>query len=334
MLTKLLSGTPLTFAESRQHFNNIMAGTKTDVEITATLLALKFRGETAAEIAGAASALKAAAKKIPPSNTLFTDACGTGGDGHHTVNISTAAALVAASLGVSMMKHGNRSVSSRCGSADVLEACGFNIHLSAEQSLQICNELNFAFLFAPDYHNAVQHVMPVRKTLATRTIFNLLGPLINPASPSIQLLGVYSPTLCKPLAETLQMLGCKEAMVIHGAGLDEIAIHGETVGFHLKNNRISPIHIQPQQFGFSGHKISDLKGGSIEENQTWLFNVLKGNASNAHIHSIALNTAALLFLNKKAPSLKDGFSQVVDHLKAGKAAQHFNVLIEASHDFR
>src|SRR4051812_28529735 len=227
-VTRLLDGHDLDRAESRTLFQTIVEGRLAEPLMAAAFVALRMRGETSEELIGAAIALRSAARAFPSPDYLFADSCGTGGDFSGSINVSTAAAFVAAACGLPVVKHGNRSFTSKCGSADVLEALGAKLDTSAEESRRILDETGFCFLLAPLYHPGIAHAGPVRRALKVRTIMNLLGPCLNPARPPVQLLGVADPRLLRPVAETLQALGVRRALVIHGSGLDEIALHGPT----------------------------------------------------------------------------------------------------------
>ena len=228
LVQKSLKGEALSFEQSHAFFSAVVKGEVEPVLLTALLVALKMRGETADEIAGAAAAMRAAATEFPATVVGAIDCCGTGGDGSNTINISSTAALGAASMGLPVAKHGNRSVSSQSGSADLLEQLGIHIQMSPATAANALSQSNSSFLFAPLYHAGIKHAMPVRTALKSRTIFNLLGPLINPAKPDYQLLGVYDPALTPVMAQALQQLGVKAAWVVHGSGCDEIALHGVT----------------------------------------------------------------------------------------------------------
>ncbi|MDR1874335.1 MAG: anthranilate phosphoribosyltransferase, partial [Synergistaceae bacterium] len=216
VLNRLMSGEKLAREESARLFDAVIRGDLNDVEIAAVLVALKLRGETAEEIAGAAQALRAGARAFPRPDYVFADIVGTGGDGANTINISSAVTFVAAEAGLPVAKHGNRSVSSKCGAADLLERFGVKLDMSPETARGMLDRLGVTFLFAPHYHGGIKHAMPARKALATRTMFNVLGPLINPARPPIMLVGVYEMSLCNVVAETLRLLGCERALVVHG----------------------------------------------------------------------------------------------------------------------
>ena len=236
-LETLCRGEDLSRDRVRALFRAVMAGEVSEVQLTALLVGLKAKRETPDEVAGAAEAMRSAALHLDTGGLTVADSCGTGGDGAHTLNLSTATAFVAAAGGMRIAKHGNRSISSKCGSADVLEQLGIRIDAPPEVSRRCLEEAGVCFLFAPQYHAGVRHAMPVRRALGVRTIFNLLGPLANPALPAIQLMGVYDAARCETLATTLGKLGCKRALVVNGDGLDEIALHAETRAAHTYTPR-------------------------------------------------------------------------------------------------
>lgn len=328
-LQQVMAGTPLSREESKQLFSCLVAGELTNAQIAAILIAMKVRGETSAEIAGAASALLEHSKPFPETTYPIADTCGTGGDGANTINISTAAALVAASMGLAVAKHGNRSVSSRSGSADVLETLGVPLDCSPDENKALLDNHKFCFLFAPHYHPGVRHAMPVRQELKTRTLFNLLGPLINPARPDAQLLGVYDPALCMPLAETLRMLGCPRAMVVHGSGLDELALHGETQVCEVNGDDIERYTLKPADFGLQSAPIETLKGGDANLNARLMQNTFAGKGEPAHRDAIAMNVAALLYMTGQEDSLLNATERTLQHLNSGAATNHLSGLQHA-----
>lgn len=328
-LHQLLNRECLSMSATEKLFQYLIRGQLTQNQIAAILVALKVRGETPAEIAGAAKALLAGSKAFPQLDYPVADTCGTGGDGSNTINISTAAALVCASMGMKIAKHGNRSVSSRSGSADVLESMGIPLDLSPDENKDLLDRFGFCFLFAPHYHPGVRYAMPVRQELKTRTLFNLLGPLINPARPSAQLLGVYTPELCRPLAETLQMLDCPRAMVVHGNGLDEFALHGATQVVEVNGDDLIEYSLTPEDFGLQRASIDTLKGGDAEHNARLLQAVFAGEGVAEQRDAIAMNTAAVRYLTGAAPSLKEACAESLDHIRSGQAARHVQALQEA-----
>ncbi|MCF2918360.1 anthranilate phosphoribosyltransferase [Pseudoalteromonas sp. Cn5-37] len=330
-LNQLLAKQDLSFSQATALFDAIMNGQLNDIELTAALIALKLKGETSDEIAGAAASMRANAVPFQTSKTLLADSCGTGGDGSNTINISTTAAIVAAAAGINMVKHGNRSVSSNSGSADLLKALGINIDMSPEQAAHCLDNTGFTFLFAPHYHSGVRHAMGVRTALKSRTIFNILGPLANPAAPEVQLLGVYDPALCLPMAETLKTLGTKRAMVVHGAGTDEIALHGTTKVVELNNGELSEYTLTASDFGLANYSLEQLAGQGPEYNAKASLAILQGQGEMAHNAAIIANVAALLYLTDKAGDLKAAADQVSNLLASGKAMDTLNAIIEVSH---
>lgn len=330
-LNQLLAKQDLSFSQATQLFDAIMNGKLNDIELTAALIALKLKGETSDEIAGAAASMRANAVPFQTNKTLLADSCGTGGDGSNTINISTTAAIVAAAAGINMVKHGNRSVSSNSGSADLLKALGINIDMSPEQAAHCLENTGFTFLFAPHYHSGVRHAMGVRTALKSRTIFNILGPLANPAAPEVQLLGVYDPSLCLPMAETLKTLGTKRAMVVHGAGTDEIALHGTTKVVELNNGELSEYTLTASDFGLANYSLEQLAGQGPEYNAKASLAILQGQGEMAHNAAIIANVAALLYLTDKASDLIAAADQVSELLASGKAMDTLNAIIEVSH---
>ncbi|MCC5878708.1 MAG: anthranilate phosphoribosyltransferase [Idiomarina sp.] len=321
-LSRVLNGEVLDIAATEQLFSHLICGQLTDAQIAGMLMAMKIRGETPTEIAGAAKALRAAAKPFPRPDYPIADTCGTGGDGSNTINISTAAAIVASSMGIAVAKHGNRSVSSRSGSADVLESMRIPLDGTPDQARAMLDTYKFCFLFAPHYHPGFKHAMPARQELKTRTLFNLLGPLINPARPQVQLLGVYRPELCRPIAETLQLLGCERAMVVHGSGLDELALHGPTRVVEVNGDEMTDYTLNPQDFGVQDAPVSELRGGDADLNARLLRAVFNGQGPKAHRDAIAMNVAALLLMSGRCKTLTEGTQQAQEHLASGATGDH------------
>lgn len=332
LVQQVLNNKSLSRAQSEQFFGAVVRGEVEPVLLTALLVALKVRGETADEITGAASALLAAATPFPASVSGAIDCCGTGGDGSNTINISTTAAIVAASMGLPVAKHGNRSVSSRSGSADLLEQLGVNIQLSPAQAANTLKGSSCSFLFAPLYHSGIKHAMPVRTALKSRTLFNLLGPLINPARPDFQLLGVYDPALCRLMAEALQQLGTKAAWVVHGSGCDEIALHGNTYVCQLKDGELTEFTLSPADFGVELQPLASLAGGEPAENAAATLAILDGSAPAAHLHAVAINVAAMLKIAGLGADLKVNTRAVLEQLQSGKALSTLAKLKELSRD--
>lgn len=330
IIEHLCAGKGLDRRQTGQLFGRLMEGAYDTTQIAALLVAFKAKGETSEEIAGAAGAMREAATPFERLPGIFADTCGTGGDGAHTVNISTAVAFVAAACGLPIAKHGNRSVSSRCGSADVLEACGVNLATTPALARECLEQANVCFLFAPRYHSGVKHAMPARHALGTRTMFNLLGPLINPAAPPVQVMGVYDPALCVPLAHTLGMLGCSDAMVVHGSGLDEVAIHDVTTAALYRDGGVSSLTIVPEEAGLDRFPLESLKGGEPDENAAWLQKLLAGDGVPAHVSAVALNTGVLLYTSRIADTIARGTEMAIEALNEGRPARNLARLVEVS----
>ena len=318
LLEQLYSGHSLSTSESTALFNAVIQGELSNEQIAAMLIALKVRGANTEEITGAVAASLQNAKAFPHPNYPFADIVGTGGDGQNTINISTASAIVAASMGAKVAKHGNRSVSSKSGASDVLTALGVNVNVTPEQARQALDEIGVCFLFAQQYHSGFRHVAPVRAALKTRTIFNILGPLINPARPTYHLLGVYAPELVKTYAETAVALEHQHSFVIHGSGLDEVALHGETQVAEIKNGKIEYFTLTPEDFGLKAQSLESLRGGEPQENAQMLTALLQGKGKTEHANAVAANTALLLKLFGH-DDLKQNVQNVLAHLASGKA---------------
>lgn len=330
-LEKLYRGEDLSREASQALFEVLLRGEMDPIVLSSLLTALKIKGESPSEIAGAASALIAAAKPFPRPDYDFCDIVGTGGDGLHTINVSTLSALVGAECGIKVAKHGNRSVSSKTGSSDLLDKLGVRLDMSPATARRCLDEENVCFLFAPHYHSAMRHAMPVRAALKTRTIFNVLGPLINPARPTYQLMGVYSPTLVAPIAETLRQLGLARGMVVHGAGLDEIAIHGVTQVAEIRDGAIHQYTRSPADFGLQEFALDAIRGGEPEENRAISEAILAGRGSDAQNSAIAINLAPLLVMGGVSQTLKQGAELVLSTLRSGKTLDRVGRLATLSH---
>lgn len=333
-LHQLLAGQSLTQSQSETFFAAVAQGQVEPVLLSAVLVALKLKGETADEIAGAALAFRRAATPFPATDFASIDCCGTGGDGSNTINISTTAALVAADFGLKVAKHGNRSVSSQSGSADLLEQLGVNIQQQPELAAQALAEAGVSFLFAPVYHPGIRHAMPVRTLLKTRTLFNLLGPLLNPAAPQFQLLGVYDAQLCDVMAQALLQLGVSRAWVVHGAGCDEIALHGVTDVTEVRDGTLHRFRLTAADFGLAPIALTELAGGLPAENAAASLAILSGQAPTAHLAAIAANVAAMRKIAGQGEDLALLTQQVLQHLHQGKAGQGLKLLQEISHGQR
>lgn len=327
-LERLYAREDLVPEDLERLFARLIAGELEPMLLAALLVALKIKGERGFEIAAAARALRAGAKPFPRPDYFFADPCGTGGDGLGTLNVSSAVAFCAAACGLPIAKHGNRSVSSRSGSADVLEVLGVNVRAERETARRCLDEAGIAFLFAPDYHPGIAHAMPVRKALSTRTMFNVLGPLVNPALPPCQLAGVYAPQLVRPVAEALAALGIERALVVHGDGLDEVALHGPTTAARVLDGRIEEFTITPGDAGLGPRPLDDLMGGEPEENARAMAETLAGRKDGAYAEAIALNTGALLWVAGRADSLAAGTEAAREVLADGRAGERLDHLRE------
>jgi anthranilate phosphoribosyltransferase len=328
ILSALVKRQSLTEAQSADAIDGILEGTWTDAQIGAFLAALAAKGETIDEVTGAARSMRRKAVRVQCTAPVTVDTCGTGGDGLGTFNISTTTAFVVAGAGVAVAKHGNRSVSSVCGSADVLEALGLNLQVHPEIMEQALNEIGIAFLFAPLYHSAMKHAMPARRQLGIRTLFNMLGPLTNPAGASAQLLGVYAPGLTEMFAGVLQRLGTRRAFVVHGhEGLDEISICGPTRVSELKDGAVKTYDLSPERFFGECTDPESLRGGDSACNAGILKSILAGEAGPRR-HVILLNAAAALTAAGRAPDLKAGLVTAAESIDSGQALDKLNALIE------
>ena len=318
LLEQLYKEHSLSTSESTALFNAVIQGELSNEQIAAMLIALKVRGANTEEITGAVAASLQNAKAFPRPDYPFADIVGTGGDGQNTINISTTSAIVAASMGAKVAKHGNRSVSSKSGASDVLTALCVNVNVTPEQARQALDEIGVCFLFAQQYHSGFRHVAPVRAALKTRTIFNILGPLINPARPTYHLLGVYASELVKTYAETAVALEHQHSFVVHGSGLDEVALHGETQVAEIKNGKIEYFTLTPEDFGLKAQSLETLRGGEPQENAQMLTALLQGKGKAEHANAVAANTALLLKLFGH-DDLKQNVQNVLAHLASGKA---------------
>jgi anthranilate phosphoribosyltransferase len=329
-LPKLLSGEDLPIEDSEHLFDRLVLGKLEPAEIAGMLIALRMKGETAEEMIGAARALSAAAQPFDRPDYLYADCCGTGGDGSGLINVSTATAFVAVACGLPIAKHGNRSVSSKCGSADVLEAIGAQIDIAADRARALLDETGFCFLFAPAYHPGMKHAALVRRQLEVRTIMNLLGPCINPARPPVQLLGVADPKMLRRIAQTLAAMGVDQALIVHGSGLDEVALHAETRAIRLSGSEMQELEITPEDAGLERAPLKSVAGGDVAENAARLKALFAGSASPPEEDIVILNTAALLTTAGKAASLREGAALARDALSSGAAGEALDRFVEAS----
>ncbi|MFQ3289115.1 MAG: anthranilate phosphoribosyltransferase [Alteromonadaceae bacterium] len=330
ILTQLIEGHSLTQDQANEFFSQMIKGGIEPALLASVLTALKIKGESPSEIAGAAVAIRRSATTFPKQLSPVADCVGTGGDGANTINISTTAAILAATCGLKMAKHGNRSVSSMSGSADLLEALGVNLMMSPQTASDCLAKANLCFLYAPAYHPGFKHAAPVRKAMGIRTMFNILGPLVNPAQPSVMLLGVYIPELIETIAKTLMLTGVKRAWVVHGSGLDEIALHGSTQLTEINNGQLISKQISPTDFGLQSYPLEAIKGGTPKENADIVKAILSGNGEQAHNAAVIINCAALLYLHDKANNLKDAAQMAREVLASGKAAITLATLVSVS----
>jgi anthranilate phosphoribosyltransferase len=332
-LSKIVSGSDLTLTEAREVMREIMKGEATQAQIGAFLTALRMKGETADEIAGCALAMRESAIAVKPKRNQLVDTCGTGGDGKGTFNISTTVAFVAAGAGLAVAKHGNRSVSSHCGSADLLQTLGVNLELSPEQVARCIDEVGIGFLFAPKLHPAMKYALGPRQEIGLRTIFNILGPLSNPAGAKRQLLGVYNSNLTELMAEVLRALGAEHAFVVHGAdGLDELSVTGQNKISRLYDGDIETYYLNPENLGLPRAKLIDLAGGSVEDNAAITKALLVG-ANGPKRDVILFNTAAVLIAGGKASSFSEGLGLAAEAIDNGSAQRKLHQLIEFSRSF-
>ena len=327
-LAKVANGERLSFDEARDAFGIIMSGEATPGQIGAFLMGLRVRGESVDEIAGAVATMRDKMLRVEAPEGAI-DIVGTGGDGSHSVNISTASAFVIAACGVAVAKHGNRGLSSQTGAADVLTALGVKIDLAPDAISRCIREAGVGFMFAPAHHPAMRHVGPTRIELGTRTIFNLLGPLSNPAGVRRQMVGVFAPEWVEPVARTLKTLGTEHAWVAHGDGLDEITTTGETLVAELRNGEIRVLTLTPEVFGLKRHAKSDLRGGDAAFNATALRNMLSG-APGAYRDTVLMNAGAGLVVAGKVEDLADGVTAAAQAIDGGGALRVLGALVDLS----
>jgi len=329
-IAAVVDGRDLAAEEAAAVMDTIMSGGATQAQIGGFLAGLRMKGETPEEIAAFARVMRAHAVRVSPevAGTLV-DTCGTGGDGAQTFNISTAAAFVAAGAGVPVVKHGNRGVSSRCGSADVLAALGVTIGINPAAQAKIVRDTGIVFLFAPSHHPAMKHVMAARQDLGCRTVFNLLGPLANPAGADAQVLGVYAENLTGTIAEVLHLLGVSRALVVHGSGLDEITTTGETTITELDGGSMTNYTLSPEQFGFNRATRTDLLGGDPDENACIIRAVLAGKKGAAR-DVVLMNAGAAIYVGGRAGTLAEGIQLAGVSIDSGKAQEKLDALITAT----
>lgn len=330
-ITKISQKESLTLTEAQQAMDDIMAGRATQSQIAAFLIGLRVKGETEEEIAGCAQSMRAHATPIQTRRTNVIDTCGTGGDNVGTFNISTAAAIVASSAGANVAKHGNRAVSSRCGSADVLKALGVNIEIDPAQAGRVLDEVGITFLFAPLLHEAMKYAAPVRKELGVRTIFNILGPLTNPARARRQVVGVFDPNLTETLARVMKVLGGEHVLVVHGeGGLDELSTVGKTRVSEVRNGEVLSYSVGVEELGIRRASVQELKGGDAQVNADVIRGILSGHYDGAPKDVVVLNAGAALYTSGLASSIRDGVTMAKEAIDSRAASRKLKAWIEAS----
>ena len=329
-ISKLVDGQDLTCAEMIAVMDEIMGGEADSIQTAGLLTALQIKGATIEEITASAISMRNHAD-VMDTNVDITEIVGTGGDKSNSFNISTTSAFVAAAAGVKVAKHGNRAASSKSGAADVLEKLGLNLMLEKEKSLEMLEKLNFCFLFAVKYHAAMKYVAPVRKTLGIRTIFNILGPLTNPAKANMQVLGVYSKELVNPMSRVLSNIGVKRGMTVFGMdGLDEISASDKTYVCEFRDGWFKEYEIEPEDFGYKKCDKSELEGGTPEENAEITRNILNGTLRDGKRNAVCLNAGAAIYVAGKADSLAEGIKIAEETIDSGKAIERMNEIVAFS----
>lgn len=332
-IDKLLNKEDLSELEMTNAMNNIMEGKESPIMLSSFLTALKMKGETSSEITGAAKVMREKAENVEIDDIYAVDTCGTGGDKSGTYNISTASAFITAAAKIPVVKHGNRSATSKCGSADVLEAFGVKLDLTPDQVKKCVLEQNIGFFFAPAFHKAMKHAIGVRKELGIRTIFNILGPLTNPAKPKGQILGVFDPELTEVMAEVLKNLGVESALVVHGMdGLDEFTITAETRVSEIKNGKINTYNLDPVEQGLSLAEKENLTGGDSKENSEIILNLFNGEKGPKR-DILLLNSGASIYVGQKADSIKEGIKIAEEIIDSGKALEKLQSFIKFTNSF-
>ncbi len=333
MLARLLDGHDLTRDEAREVMEEVMRGEATPAQIGGFLVALRLKGETPDEIAGFAEAMREHVVPVRPTRDDLVDTAGTGGDGARTLNISTAAALVAAAAGAAVAKHGNRAVSSSSGSADVLEALGFRLEQEPTRIAASIDELGFGFMFAPTHHPAMRHAAPVRRELATRTVFNVLGPLTNPAGARAQVVGVYAPELVRTIGEVLSRLGARRAFVVHGAGgIDELSPAGPNLVAEVVDGSVRERTIDPIELGVPRCDPAALRGGGPAENAAMIRSIFAGGGEDGRRDAVLLNAAGAIAAAGHAEDLREGLELAREALDSGATAERLEQLVAFSHE--
>lgn len=333
-LNRVVEGKDLSRSEARVIMEQIMSGNASQAQIGGLLTALRMKGETVDEITGFAEAMRGHANRIQSADNQLLDTCGTGGSGIHKFNISTVSAIIAASMSVRVAKHGNRSASGRAGSADVLEALGVNIHLTGEQASQCLDRIGICFLFAQVYHPSMKHAAAPRRELGVRTVFNMLGPLTNPAGADRQLLGIYDRNKTDVIAEVLNQLGSKRAMVVSSLdGLDEISISAPTRVSELKDGVVTSYEINPADLGLHTHSLDQVLGGDAAMNAEIIMRILMGE-QGPYRDVVLANAGACSYVSGQAATLRDGVAMAAESIDSGKALAKLNQLIQASGEYQ
>jgi len=328
-IAKVVERVDLQEEEMIKIMEKIMEGSVSESQIGAFLVGLRMKGESISEITGAAKVMRSKSRKIKSTHPVVVDLCGTGGDMQGTFNISTVASFITVGAGVAVAKHGNRSVSSKVGSADVLEKLGINININSQGAEKCLSETGFTFLFAPNYHPAMKSVGKPRKEVGIRTIFNILGPLTNPVSLKNQIMGVYSQSLIEPLAKVFRNLGYERVMVVHGCdSLDEFSVTGKTEVAELKNGLVKTFQIDQVELGLKKWSLSELKGDDLEQNAKIAISILKGEEQGAKREISILNSAASILVANRAADFKQAIEKAEDSIDSGKAFKALNNVIK------
>lgn len=326
-ISKLINGENLDTATTKTVMEEIMSGKATDAQIGSFLTALRIKGETIDEITSCAAVMRSKGEHINPKSQVM-EIVGTGGDGTGTFNISTTSAFVISAGGVPVAKHGNRSMSSKSGAADCLENLGVNLSISPEKSEEVLENCGMCFMFAQSYHKSMKYVGPARKEIGIRNIFNILGPLTNPASASMQVMGVYDKELCKPLAQVLMNLGVTKGIVIYGCdGMDEATVTDKTYCAEIRNGEIFTYYISPEEVGLGTYQMSDLIGGDGKENAKITIDILSGKEKGAKRDAVLLNSGIALYIAGKADSIGEGTAMAADIIDSGKALEKMNAFV-------
>jgi anthranilate phosphoribosyltransferase len=330
-IKKITEHRDLTAEEMNEAMNIIMSGQTNDIQIASFITALKIKGETSDEISSAAKVMKEKAIKINVNGDTILDTCGTGGDGFNTFNISTASAIVCAAAGIKVAKHGNRALTSRSGSADILRAAGVNIEMPPEKVKKSIEEINIGFIFAPNYHPAMKYAMPARKEIGIRTIFNLLGPIVNPANNTHHFMGVPNNELVEKISEVFLKLGLKRGLVVCGNGcIDEIALSGKTKVAEIKDSNIIRYEIDASKYMDKKYSVEKIKGGTPEENAAILKDIFTGKEKEAYYHAVILNAGFAIYMCDKVKNPEEGIKTAADIISSGKAAKKLQEFIEYS----